>query len=448
MSALAVELIDKKKRGEVLTPTELKSFFTSYQRGELPDYQMAAFLMAAWFNPLSLIETQELTRLMKNSGACLDFSKSRTPVVDKHSTGGIGDKTSLILNPLLAAAGLCLPMMAGRGLSFTGGTLDKLESIEGFNVHLNLSQFREQVEQHGFALIGQTEEICPLDKKLYALRDVTGTVDSIPLICASILSKKLAEGARFLVMDVKFGSGAFMKSFEQATALAEGLIEVAGAEGLAISALITNMHQPLGAYIGNAVEVHECLEIMKGQKKLSAGVDLYQDTRELTLELSAEALVMSNVSANHSEAMAKLSELLNSGAAFEKFCELCRLQGAIHPEPRLGTKYQKDILCSQAGYLSKFDGEQIGLALIDLGGGRLRHQDQINHRVGIELKKKLGQKVERDEPLFTLFADDLDKISKASERLLRSFEISDIKPPAQPLIASMLRGPNVKGDLR
>lgn len=450
MKFIPLEIIEKKKRGTEISNTEMQAFFSAFQSGSIPDYQMSAFLMAAWFRPLNSRETLQLTQLMRDSGAKLDFSSLQKPVVDKHSTGGIGDKTSLILNPLLAAAGLNIPMMAGRGLSFTGGTLDKLESIEGFNVHLSLDQFRHQVQQNGFALIGQTDEICPLDKRLYALRDVTGTVDSIPLICASILSKKLAEGAQALVMDVKYGSGAFMKSFEEAENLAFTLYRVGQEEGLPITAMVTSMEQPLGAFIGNAVEVQECIEIMQGGTKIADGFDLYADTRDLTIELGVEALLLTKQATQPEEARQQLLSLLQSGAVYEKFSELCRLQGAKSPQPKLGTRLSQEVLSPETGYLNWFNGEQIGMALIELGGGRLKSTDQINHQVGIELKKKLSHKVNVNEPIFKVFAEDEDGLARALARLQHgvSFEVSPkLKvPPA--LIAQTLRPGDPIGDTK
>lgn len=430
MEFLPAQLIKKKRQAQAHTKEELDFLIRNYTNGALPDYQMAAWLMAAWLRGLSAQEAAWLTELMKNSGAVLDFSALKKPIIDKHSTGGIGDKTSLILAPLAAAGGLKVPMMAGRGLGHTGGTLDKLEAIPGFNVRLSLEQFQRQVSEFGAAIMGQTKEICPADLKLYSLRDVTATVDSIPLICASIMSKKLAEGLTGLVLDVKFGSGAFMKTLEDATALAQSLGDIGKLQGLKVHALLTNMNQPLGRYIGNALEVQECVDIMENKTYVADGIDLYADTRELTVKLAGHMFFLGEISASPKEGATLAENLLRSGAVYQKFMELVKLQGGTWPIKLTKTPIVHSISANRDGYVESIDGEQLGLAAIQLGAGRARAEDKIHYESGIEMLIKVGSRVKKDQPLCHLHSFTKENLSSAEKIISAAIKISSspIKP--------------------
>ena len=356
------EIIKKKKWGEELTRSEIEWLIKSYTANKLPDYQMSAFAMAIWFKGMSDKEISFLTQAMKNSGKVFDFSFLNSPRIDKHSTGGVGDKTSLIVGPILAAAKVHVPMIAGRGLGHTGGTLDKLESIPGFKVNLSAAEFVENVAKYHFALMGQTEDICPADKKLYALRDVTSTVDSLPLICASIMSKKLAEDITGLVLDVKFGSGAFMKTPEQAVALAQLLKKTGDDNGVRVAALITNMNEPLGRFVGNSVEIFECLEILSGKNHLENDIDFYQSTRELSLQLSGYMLYLAKKTSTPDEGYDLASQILKNGSALEQFHLFNQRQGRGDLSALPKAKFTIDFLANDSGHLAALDCEKIGLA--------------------------------------------------------------------------------------
>ncbi|MEO0334827.1 MAG: thymidine phosphorylase, partial [Pseudomonadota bacterium] len=390
----AAELIRKKRFNKSLTESEIDWFVKNYATGEIPDYQMSAMAMAICFNGMSPSETSWLSKSMMNSCVVLDFSQFAPAVVDKHSTGGVGDKTSLILAPLVAAAGVKIPMIAGRGLGHTGGTLDKLESIPGFNVNLSLEDLKKNVSTHGFSIIGQTDEICPADKKLYALRDVTGTVDSLPLICGSIMSKKLAEGLSALVLDVKWGSGAFMKSKEDAVALAEALRSIGRHQGVTTHALISSMNQTLGAYIGNALEIKECIDIMSGKTCFRGERDLYADTRELTLQLAAEMLLAGQACHSHEEGLKKASEILDSGKALELFHKMVDFQGGDISRFDHEAKHSFEVCSTESGFVNGFEVEALGLASLQLGAGRKVSADSIDPVAGIEVHKKIGDKID------------------------------------------------------
>ncbi|NQZ01408.1 MAG: thymidine phosphorylase [Bdellovibrionales bacterium] len=436
---IAAELIRKKRFNKALTEAEIDWLVQSYATGELPDYQMAALAMAICFNGMSPNETFWLTRSMMNSGVVLDFSQYHPGVVDKHSTGGVGDKTSLILAPLVAGAGVKVPMIAGRGLGHTGGTLDKLESIPGFNVNLSLDDLKQNVEKHGFSIIGQTAEICPADKKLYALRDVTGTVDSLPLICGSIMSKKLAEGLSALVLDVKWGSGAFMKNQKDAHELATALKSIGEHQGVKTHALITSMNQPLGAYIGNALEVVECVEIMSSKTREVNGTDLYEDTRELTLQLAAEMLFAGNACSSPEEGYEKASEILRSGRALENFEKMVEFQGGKLSEFQHQSRLKHIVTSSEAGFVNGFEVEALGLASLQLGAGRKTSADKIDPFAGIEVHKKIGDKVEEGEALFTLYYSNEGQHEAALPYVEKSCWLSQVDKPAPKLIESVLR---------
>ena len=436
-----VELISKKQRGEVLSTSELQWILDGFLQGDIPDYQMSAWLMAVFFKGLHIEETATLTSLYKNSGKSLSFSSPY--VADKHSTGGVGDKTSLILAPILAVCGVFVPMISGRGLGHTGGTLDKLESIKGFNTQLSLKTLCTQVEKIGLGLVGQTKELCPADKKIYALRDVTGTVSSIPLICASIMSKKLAEGIKVLVLDVKFGSGAFMESYEQAKDLALQLKHIGESQNLKVAVLLTNMNQPLGRFSGNVLEVKECIDILQNKNYVYEGRDLYKETRELSLQLAVHALkTVKNIS--FEEAFSLCAEALSSGKAYDKFVELCLMQGAECNSEGLvlvskgAEVVTKDILSTESGFLQAIDVKALGYLNVELGAGRKKVTDVVDPEVGFEMKSFLGQKIKKGDSLLTIYARSQDSISFLENRFLKAFSIGKIPLKTKPLIAEVL----------
>ena len=388
--------IRDRREGQLQSKAELFAMVEAFEAGEMLDYQMAAWLMAAYLKPLNGRETACLTEAMLNSGKRLELNKGHKKAVDKHSTGGVGDKVSLILAPLMAEAGLLVPMIAGRGLGHTGGTVDKLESIPGFQTKLSLYQFSRVVAQLGTAVIGQTGEIAPADKRIYALRDVTSTVESIPLIVASILSKKLAANLDALVLDVKFGEGAFMKTPETARALALELVRVARMMGVPTSAILTNMNRPLGLTIGNALEVKESIAVLQGK-----GPD---DTRELTLQLGAEMANQAGLFSDSTHSYHYLAQLLDSGAAYEKFLAMLQLQGA--PADALKrlpeSKKRISITADQAGRIIAISPMALAHVALDLGAGRRRASDPIDHAVGIELKVEVGDVVAEGQEIASL----------------------------------------------
>src|SRR5438093_1610382 len=394
-----VDVIRKKRDGVELSRAEIEYFVRGYTSNEIPDYQAAAWLMSAVIRGLTRAETAALTDAMLRSGEVLDLSEFSAKKIDKHSTGGVGDKTSLVLAPVAAAGGLIVPMISGRGLGHTGGTLDKLESIPGFNVNLPIPEFRRVLRTCGCSMIGQTAEIAPADRKLYALRDVTGTVESPYLICASIMSKKLAEGIDGLVLDVKTGSGAFMKKEEDAVFLVDLMVETGERMGKQVVALITDMDQPLGLLVGNSLEVAEVVDVLRG-----AGP---QDLRDLCLELAAWMFHLGGSAANLNEAKSKAKTLLKSGHAMETFRKMVALQGgdpgAIDDPQRLPqAKYSLDVTSPRAGYVTAIQCESIGTACVILGGGREKKEDSVDPAVGITLHKKVGDQVTAGEPLCTI----------------------------------------------
>jgi pyrimidine-nucleoside phosphorylase len=428
-----VDLIRKKRDGGEHSPQEISSLVEAFTRGAMPDYQMSAWLMAVFLRGMSEAESAALTDAMMRSGQVLDLGELPGVKVDKHSTGGVGDKTSLILAPIVAAGGLTVPMISGRGLGHTGGTLDKLESIPGFNVNLSPRQFFQVLRQAGCSLIGQTAEIVPADKKMYALRDVTGTVESPALICASIMSKKLAEGIDALVLDVKTGSGAFMKRQEDAEHLAAMMVQTGRRMGKKMAALITDMDQPLGRAVGNSLEVLECLEILRGERK-----PMSEDLRRLSLELSAWMFYLGGATASVQSGRELAAKLLVGGQALAKFRELCRLQGAdprVVDEPsRLpAAKSTAQFTASAGGSIERIDCEQAGLASLVLGGGRNKQDDLIDHAVGLELWKKLGDRVKTGEPIATVHYNDPEKLPEAMRCLKAAYRIGP-KPPAAPRV--------------
>lgn len=436
---LAVEIIKKKRNALELTEDEIKFFINAYTKNEIPDYQMSALLMAIYFKGMTSQETLFLTKTMLHSGIVVDTSSISGFKADKHSTGGVGDKTSLILGPIVAGCGVPVPMISGRGLGHTGGTLDKLESIPGFNTQQSLEKFIEITKKVGTCFIGQTSEICPADKKIYALRDVTATVESLPLICASIMSKKLAEGIDGLVLDVKFGSGAFMKTPEKAEELAKNLMAIGQGYGKKVVSMLSSMDQPLGRFAGNAWEIFECIEIMQNKKFITAsGNDLYSDTRELSLQLSAQMIHLSGKTKDISAAYALANECLVSGRAYKIFNEMCLLQGG-NTEKLILSKQSKSILAKESGFIKSFNVESIGIAGIFIRAGRQVTGDKINPTAGIEFHKKIGDQITKNEVLFTIHGDEPELFKNAENLLNSCYEISLQKPPPHVLIKKTLQ---------
>jgi pyrimidine-nucleoside phosphorylase len=417
-----IDVIRKKRDGGELSRGEIDYFVNSYTCGEIPDYQASAWLMAVVLRGMSRAETAALTDAMLHSGEILDLSSLAARKVDKHSTGGVGDKTSLVLAPLAAAAGVAVPMISGRGLGHTGGTLDKLEAIPGFNVNLPVAHFRRVLEVCGCAMIGQTAEIAPADRKLYALRDVTGTVESPYLICASIMSKKLAEGIDALVLDVKTGSGAFMKNEKDAVFLAELMVETGERMSKQVVALITDMDQPLGRMIGNALEVVEAVEVLRGEGP--------QDLRELCLELAGWMLHLGGVADTVADGKKQSEKLIASGKALDRFRRTVELQGGDprtidDPTTLPQAQHKKPISSPRDGFLSSLQCEQVGTACVILGGGRERKEDSIDPAVGIVLHKKVGDAVSAGEPLATIHYNAETRGARAQQLLTESYQISD-----------------------
>lgn len=435
----AVDVIRKKRDGAALSNAEIESFIDAYTRGDIPDYQVSAWLMSVVLRGMTRAETAALTDAMLHSGEVLDLSALPQKKVDKHSTGGVGDKTSLVLAPVAAAAGVAVPMISGRGLGHTGGTLDKLESIPGFNVNLPVSQFLKVLETCGCAMIGQTAEIAPADRKLYALRDVTATVESPYLICASIMSKKLAEGIDALVLDVKTGSGAFMKDEKDAAFLAELMVETGEQMGKKVVALITDMDQPLGNMIGNALEVIEVLQVLRGEGP--------EDLRQLCFHLAGWMLHFGGISASVAEGKQHAEKLIASGKAFNKFREMAKLQGgdprAIDDPRKLPkARHRIEVASTVAGYVTSIQSEQIGTACVLLGGGRERKEDPIDPAVGIVLHKKVGDAVARGESIATIHYNAEARAARAKQLIEQSYQISNAAPgKKRPLIHRVIGKP-------
>ena len=431
----ADELIIRKRNGGTLTREEIAFLVDGYTCGSLPDYQMAAWLMAVYFRGMTPAETADLTDVMLRSGDVLDLSDLSGAKVDKHSTGGVGDKTSLVLAPVVAAAGVRVPMISGRGLGHTGGTLDKLEAIPGFRVHLSLTEFRAALAKIGCGLIGQTQEIAPADKKIYALRDVTGTVESVPLITASILSKKLAEGIDALVLDVKVGSGAFMKDLASATKLATSLLTIGRQMGKRVVALLTRMDQPLGYAVGNALEVAEAIETLEGGGP--------EDFRSLCQELGAWMLLLGGGAGDLGGARKQFDDLIRSGSAAEKFAQIIEQQGGdagvVSNTQRLPqARHQTPFVLAGEGYLERIEAERVGRAAMVLGAGRQHMQDRIDPAVGLMLHKKVGDRVAAGEPVATLHYNDPDRLPGAQAHLQGAFSLGATAPPPSLLVLETL----------
>ncbi len=418
-------IIEKKRDGSALSEKEIRFIVEGFTDGSIPDYQMAAFAMAVYFKGMTPVETAALTFEMMNSGDVIDSASLPGIKADKHSTGGIGDKISLILAPLAAACGLTVPMISGRGLGITGGTLDKLEAIPGYRTDLSEKEFFQTLEKVGCSITGQTAQLAPADKKLYALRDVTGTVPSIPLITASIMSKKLAEGIDTLVLDVKWGKGAFMKTKEQAHELAEAMVDVGTHMNKKVRALITDMNAPLGRAAGNALEVQECIDALNG-----GGPD---DLRELTVELTAHMLDLSNVRKNRDE----IFQTLENGEALKKFKAMVAAQGGSTDWNFSEATIQELLLAPVDGIVTAVDAELIGKGCLVLGAGRQKTDGTIDHSVGIAQMKKPGEEVKKGDPLAVIFSNDWKKLDEVFPMFGNAFEFGGSFDP-QPLVCEVI----------
>jgi len=428
----AVDVIRTKRDGGELSLTAIDSFVRGATTGDgWAPYQLSALLMAVFLRGMSDAETAHLTRAMTDSGKCLNLSDIPGPKIDKHSTGGVGDKTSLILGPLAAACGVVVPMMSGRGLGHTGGTLDKLEAIPGFRVDLTEAEFRHALRDVGLGMIGQTSDIAPADKTLYALRDVTGTVESIPLITASILSKKLAEGISGLVMDVKCGRGAFMKTQSEAKALADSLVRVGTANGLKVTACITAMDVPLGRNVGNSLEVIEAIETLKGNGP--------RDLTDLSVLLAARMVKLAGLAVADADATSKVQAALDSGAGLEIFRRCVSQQGgdphSLDDYSRLPTaSHRREVSATHAGFVATMDAEKVGIAAMLLGAGRSRAEDGIDHAVGIVIRAKLGERVKAGDAVYEVHYNAEAKLKAALELLQTSFTIAATPSIQVPLV--------------
>ena len=422
-----VDVIDHKRNGSALTKEEISAFVEGYTNGEIPDYQASALLMAIYFNGMTDEEQANLTMQMLNSGDRLDLSDIPGIKVDKHSTGGVGDKTSIPLAPMVAALGIPVPMISGRGLGHTGGTLDKLEAIPGFEVERSEAEFKKQVRDIKVAIVGATGNVAPADKKIYALRDVTDTVDSIPLIVGSIMSKKIASGTDALVLDVKTGTGAFMKEEADAVKLANALVKIGKSVGMNCMALISDMNQPLGNMVGNALEIQESIAILKGEGP--------EDITELVMTLGSQMVVLAKKAATLAEARAKLEEVVANGSALEVFRQMIVAQGGdprVIEDPTLmpQAKYHFELPAPQAGYVTKMTADEIGIAAMLLGCGRQAKTDVIDYAVGIELHKKVGDSVAEGESLLTIHSNTAD-VANIKELLYNNIEIGTDAQPIQ-----------------
>lgn len=429
------DLIMKKREGAVLDEMEICYMIEGYTKGEIPDYQMSAMLMAIYFKGMNEEETLHLTMAMAHSGESLDLSDIPGIKVDKHSTGGVGDKTSLALTPMVAACGIPVAKMSGRGLGHTGGTIDKLESFTGFSTEISTEIFMENVKKIGIAIMGQTKNLAPADKKLYALRDVTATVDNMSLIASSIMSKKLASGADAIVLDVKTGSGAFMKAEADAFLLAKEMTALGNNAGRKTYAVISNMDEPLGRAVGNALEVKEAIDTLKGQGP--------EDFKELCLTLGAYMLLAGNVAKSEKEAREKLLMVIKNGSALQKLAEFIEAQGgqkeSVYDTALLpAAKWREEVLSPQDGYVSHIKCDEIGICSLLLGGGRETKESEIDLSVGLVLQKKVGDAVKKGEPLAIIHGNDKEKIAAAKERFLQAVTLSPTKTKKRKLIYGVI----------
>lgn len=432
-----LDLIRRKREGQALSPAEIEAMIRDYTAGIIPDYQMAAFLMAVYFRGLDREETAALTRAMIASGEQIEWSSIPGVKVDKHSTGGVADTTTLVLAPLVAAAGVPVVKMSGRGLGHTGGTIDKLESIPGFRVQLTREEMIRQVKEIGLAVTAPTGKLAPADGKLYALRDVTATVESIPLIASSVMSKKIAAGADAIVLDVKVGSGAFMPDLESARELARIMVDLGREMGRRVVAVITNMDEPLGMMVGNALEVREAIAVLSGGGP--------RELREVCLTLGSQMLLLAGATGSDGEARRRLEELLTGGAALAKFRRFIAAQGgdpAVVDRPELLPRAteQVTIAAPSSGYISAVQARLVGEVAMLLGAGRITKESPIDLAVGIELKKRLGDYVNAGEPLAVFHVNDRANLEAARERFLAAYILAAAPPTPQPLVYEIIRG--------
>lgn len=429
------DLIMKKRNGEELTTEEINFFVEGYTKTEIPDYQVSALMMAIYFQKMNKRETADLTKAMVESGEVIDLSAINGIKVDKHSTGGVGDTTTLILGPIVAAAGVPVAKMSGRGLGHTGGTIDKLESFKGFSVDMPIEKFTENVNSIKIAIGGQTANLAPADKKLYALRDVTATVDNISLIAGSIMSKKIASGADAIVLDVKTGSGAFMKDEDSSFELAKEMVDIGNNVERNTIAVITDMDQPLGYAVGNALEVKEAIDTLKGEGP--------QDLTELCLTLGAHMLVLGEKAENFEEARKILEDIIRSGKGLEKLKELVKAQGgdpSFVDDPALFQKAKiiESVAVSQAGFVKGIKADDIGKAALVLGAGRETKESEIDLAVGIVLHKKIGDSIKAGESIATIYANDAEKQKAATKMIIDAYEITEVEVKAKSLIKGIV----------
>lgn len=429
------DLILKKKRGEELTNEEIKYMIAGYTKGDIPDYQMSAMMMAICFQGMTPEETKNLTLAMAESGDMLDLSAIQGIKVDKHSTGGVGDKTSLVLGPMVASLGVPVAKMSGRGLGHTGGTIDKLESFTGFTTALSTETFINNVNEIHIAIAGQTADLAPADKKLYALRDVTGTVDQMSLIASSIMSKKLASGADAIVLDVKTGDGAFMKTLEDSKALAKAMVSIGKLAGKKMAAVISDMDQPLGNAVGNILEVKEAIDTLHGSGP--------KDLEELVLTLGSYMVVAAEKASSIEVARTMLEQTLTDGSAFETFKKFIVAQGGcedevLHPKKLPKAKYIEPVFSEKTGFVKDIQTEEIGRISLLLGGGRETKESEIDLTVGLVLNKKRGDEVRIGDVLATIHANDLEKLAQAKKRLLEAYSVSNTPVTKEPLIKTVI----------
>jgi len=426
-----IDLIRKKRDAYKLSKEEIRYLISEYSKGNIPDYQFSAFLMAVYFQGMDFQETTDLMQAMMDSGKRLNLSDIKKPKIDKHSTGGVGDKVSLILAPLVASCGMCVPMISGRGLGHTGGTLDKLESIPGFKTDLSVKQFKYQLKKIGVAMIGQTVEIAPADKKMYALRDVTATVDSIPLISASIMSKKLAEDLDGLVLDIKLGSGAFIKDYKKAKELAQTMIQISKQSSVKVITIITDMNNPLGSYVGNSIEIIETIEALKGRGP--------KDLMEVTFALAKAMLKLAKIKGGKN----LLEKKIVSGEALNKFKDIIHYQGGnvriIEDYSRLPVARNRiKVKAQKTGYIHHINTFDIGMLLVQLGGGRLKKEDKIDPSCGFKIYKKIGDYVKKGECLVKIFCDNRSKTRSVVKQMHDVFTIKTKSCRRKTLIRKIL----------
>ncbi len=426
---LMYDIIAKKRDNNELNKQEIEFFISGFTKGKIPDYQASALCMAIYINGMNKNETAMLTAAMAKSGDMIDLSSIDGVKVDKHSTGGVGDKTTLIIAPIVAACGVKVAKLSGRGLGHTGGTLDKIEAIPGARIDLSQDEFIKQVNNLGLCVIGQTADIAPADKKLYALRDVTATVSNIPLIASSIMSKKLASGADCILLDVKTGSGAFMKTTQEAVLLAKAMVDIGEQNGKRTAALITNMDTPLGCNIGNSLEIEEVVQTLKG--------DGHEDLIEVCTALAANMLYLANY-ADFKECENKVKELINNNKAYELLCEMIKAQNGdlskFEEQNFLPARFSKNILAPKTGYICRTDAQQIGSVGVVLGAGRIKKEDEIDKGAGMRIYKKYGDFVNENDILATLYSNDELKFEQAAIKYLSAVEIGDENPPKSKLI--------------